>query len=120
MPRTRHTVLGAFTGMFYETADGNRLYLAHRTIRQVDRRRKAWLLEASTLDRCRDQGIAAVGVICRKNGARRVYLTHIDDFFGEHSFAVFGAVRQRGLPLACFRVDPIRSDRVVRAAIKLR
>lgn len=120
MIKTRHTVMGAFTGVFYETAAGNHLYLAHRTSRKIDRRRQAWLVEESVLNKCREQGITAVGVIWKKNGAKRIHLTHIDDFYGEHSFFKFDGVKYRGLPLVRFRVDPTKSEAVIKRSIRVR
>jgi hypothetical protein len=120
MPRTKHTVMGAFTGVFYETPAGNKLYLAHRTSRKIERRRQAWLIEESTLAKCRDMNIEAVGVIWRKNGAKRIHLTHINDFYGEHSFFKFDGVKYRGLPLVRFRIDPTKSEEIIKRSIRVR
>lgn len=118
MPQTRHTVLGAFHGVFYETAGGNVLYLAHKTRRQMVKH--AWPMEVSVLDKCRERGITVVGIVCRHEGRRDIWLTHIDDFFGPGSSFRFKDTKQRLLPAKLFRLDPAKSEKVIARRIRLR
>lgn len=118
--RQPHKVFGHFYGMFYETSTGKKLYLAHRKRKQIYELKWAWCIDLITLNKCRDLGVEAVGVIWRDAGKTKVHLTHIDDFFGPASFSHFGDTRQRGLPLKCFRVDPAKSAKIIEKIVKIR
>lgn len=121
MKKTYHTVNGKLFGCWYETAKGNRLYLAHRKAEDVCRKHHAWYIDVSTLERCRAEGIYAVGVVRRNGKDRLVWLTHVNDFFeSPHSFARFSSSRQRGLPLSRFRIDPGKNTKYIESAVKMR
>ena len=121
VPQVKHTINGKFFGMWYETDSGHKLYLAHRTKDQIQRSRNAWCLDVSLLEKCRANGVWAVGVIRREGKNRWVWLTHVDDFFDcPDSFPHFHKARQRGLPLSCFRLDPSRSAKYIELAVKIR
>lgn len=120
IPREENRIMGQLTGVFYETAGGNKLYLAHRTKRQIMRAKYAWCIEVSALQKCQAAGITAVGVLWKEGSKRMVHLTHIEDWDGPNSFPLFTHCKQRCLPLKCFRVDPARSEAVIAKAIKLR
>lgn len=120
MTRVRHTVNGRFNGIWYETEAGTKIYLAHRTRRDIDFKFNAWRLNVSLLEKAKAEGFA-VGVIYRHAGQVLTYLTNPDDFFtNPDSFACFDQARQRGLPLNQFRVDPTKSARQITVACKLR
>jgi hypothetical protein len=118
--RTPHKIMGAFSGMFYDGPNDQRLYLAHRKRREIHRLRHAWLINVSTLEKCRAEGYTVVGVRWRDKGKGYTHLTLLEDFFGPDSFFHFGDTKQRGLPLKCFRIDPSKSEKVIAAAVKLR
>lgn len=118
--RIPHLIMGRFYGMFYEEPSGRRLYLAHRKRSQIYFLKYAWCLDISTLDKCREQGVTAIGIRWKDKGKKYTHLTHIDDFFGPHSFFHFGETKQRGLPLKHFRVDPAKCAKVIGSAVKLR
>jgi hypothetical protein len=123
MPANRkpHTVNGRFFGVWYETAAGKRMYLAHRKAEDVYRLRHAWCIDVATLERARSDGVYAIGVVRRSGKDRLVWLTHVDDFFDSpHSFSHFGTSRQRGLPLSRFRIDPAKSAKFIESAVKMR
>ena len=119
MPRTLHKVLGAFHGIFYETEGGNLLYLAHKKHRQMIRP-YSWAIEVSVLDKCRAEGIDAVGIICKHEGKRMIWLTHIDDFYGPDSKFLFADTKMRVLPVKLFRIDPAKSEKVIARRVRLR
>ena len=114
-----HTVNGRFYGIFYTLPSGKRLYLAHRSPSQVYRERMAWCIDESTLIRCRDRGVEAVGVTLRVRGKVHVYLTALEDFYGPHSFSHFGDTLQRGLPLKRFRINPLSRYETIERIAKL-
>ena len=118
--RTENRLMGKLTGVFYETTGGSKLYLALRSKREIMRAKYAWCIEASALQKCRDAGITAVGVLWKDGSKRMVHLTHIDDWEGPNSFPLFTHCKQRCLPMKAFRVDPMRSEAVIAKAIKLR
>ena len=119
--REQHKVNGRFYGVYYETAGGFKIYLAHRQRKQIFRERYAWCIDVSTLERFRARGVKAVGVIVREAGKRLIWLTLLDDFFDSpYSFAHWGDTRQRGLPLSRFRIDPVSSDAAIAKAVRIR
>lgn len=121
MKKEKHTFNGKLQGIYYELDDGRKLYLAHRQRKHIYRQNNAWCLDVMTLDRIRNRGITAVGVIMRDAGQRLVWLTHIDDFYeSPHSFGHFFMSKQRGLPLSRFRVDPAKNFKVIEKSVKLR
>lgn len=121
MPSERHTINGKLVGVYYNTAKGNRLYLAHRKRADVYRRHNAWCFDTALLERLRGQGIAVVGVVRREGKLRLIWLTWLEDFFlSPHAFAHMHGCRQRALPLAHFRIDPNRSVAVIEAAMRVR
>lgn len=119
MVKEAHTVNGRFYGIFYTLPSGKRLYLAHRSPSQVYRERMAWCIDESTLIRCRDRGVEAVGVTLRVRGKVHVYLTALEDFYGPHSFSHFGDTLQRGLPLKRFRINPLSRYETIERIAKL-
>lgn len=118
--RELHKVAGKFYGVWYDTEGGNRLYLAHRKRDQILRDKNAWCIDIYTLERCREQGVKAVGVIVKSENMRLIWLTLVEDFFGPHSFSHFAHVRQRGLSLPQFRIDPLKSPKVIARSLKIR
>jgi len=118
--RELHKVAGKFFGVWYDTEGGHRLYLAHRTRDQIWREKNAWCIDIYTLERCREQGVKAVGVLVKEGGQRLVWITLVEDFFGEHSFSHFTHIRQRGLPLPRFRVDPMKSPEVIGKSLRIK
>ena len=118
--REMHKVAGRFYGVWYTTDAGHRLYLAHRKRDDIWREKNAWCVDIYTLERCREQGIHAIGVLIKDKGQRLVWLTHVEDFFGPHSFSHFAHVRQRGLPLPHFRIDPMKAPDVIARSLRIR
>lgn len=117
--RKAHTINGKFLGMWYETATGRKLYLAHRAAKDV--RNNAWCFDLATLERCKAEGFNVVGVVRRQGKVRLVWLTHVDDFFtSPHSFATYGTARERALPLPQFRIDPSKETKFIEIALRLR
>lgn len=120
--RDKRSVNGKLDGIFYETDAGTKVYLAHRESKQIHRERNAWCLDVRVLEKIRERGVWAVGVVRRLGKEKLVYLTHLDDFFDSpHSFAPpLVHSRQRGLPLSRFRIDPSKSEKFITSAVKLR
>ncbi|MDY7537534.1 hypothetical protein QN372_00065 [Undibacterium sp. RTI2.1] len=119
--REKHSVNGKLLGVWYESADGKKMYLAHRTQKQVYRERNAWCMDLSILERAKLRGVTAIGVVRKEGGQRLVWLTHINDFYDSpHSFSIFHGSRQLGLPMKRFRIDPLRSEVVINVAVKIR
>ncbi len=106
--------------MFYAGPGHQRIYLAHCRRSQVNRRKHAWCLDVSVLEKCRAEGVTAVGVLWKDKGRKMTHLTLLEDFFGPDSFFHFGDTKQRGLPLKCFRVDPAKCAKVIGSAVKIR
>lgn len=115
-----HSVNSRFYGAFYYLDNGQALYLAHRKRREVFQARNAWCIDLSTLNQIKARGIDTVGVVCKSGADKFFWITHVEDFFGIHSFGHFGDSRQRGLPLARFRLNPGIMTRHISKAIKVR
>lgn len=120
MARELHKVAGKFYGIWYNTEGGNRLYLAHRKRDQIFREKNAWCIDIYTLERCREQGVKAIGVLIKDGSQRLLWLTLVEDFFGAQSFSHFAHVRQRGLPLPHFRIDPMKSPKVIAKSLRIK
>jgi len=119
--REPHSVNGKLQGVWCETASGHRFYLAHRVNKQLHRVRNAWCIDLAILEKCRAQGITAVGVVRREGKKKLVWMTHVEDFFDTvNSFPYFTTCRQRGLPLNKFRIDPTKSAAFIESAVKMR
>lgn len=118
--REQHKVAGRFYGVWYTTQGGNRLYLAHRKRDAIWREKNAWCLDIYTLERCREQGVEVIGIIIKDGSQRLIWLTLVEDFFGPNSFSHFARVRQRGLPLPYFRVDPMKSAKVIAKSLRIK
>lgn len=114
-----HTINGRLDGKFY-TLPAGMIYLAHRNKRDIYRDRHAWCLHESTLRRCQELRVTAVGVLWKNRQTRLVHLSHIEDFYGPDSFFVFKGARQRGLPLKCFRIDTSNEETNLGKLIRLR
>lgn len=122
MPRVRHTLNGKLLGMFYTTAAGAQLYLAHRQMRHLNIKYNGWSIDTSTLNRCRTQGIRWVGVIARRNGRKNVWVTDVEDFFHpDKSFVTIGKTgRERGVRLKYFKLDPANDAEKIAAILPIR
>lgn len=121
--RIKHTVNGKLHGVWYETEEGSKLYLAHRKADEVYKCKAchAWCIDVSLLERCRAEGFHTVGIVRREGKNRLVWLTPLVDFFDSpHSFPRFKGTRQRALPLSKFRIDPAKSAKYIESAVKIR
>lgn len=110
--KVQHTVNGKLLGVFYELPDGRRLYLAHRTPRQMHKS-GAWCFADSLLRRCRNESVSAVGVILRHGKHGLIWLTGLDDLYGERSFYVFSRESERALPAKWFRISPTTNSQAL-------
>lgn len=115
-----HKVNSRHYGGFYYLDNGQAMYLAHRKRSEVFKAKNAWCLDLSTLNKIKDCGITTVGVVCKSGGDRYYWLTHVDDFFGFHSFAHFGDSRQRGLPLTRFKLNPGLIEKYIKRSMRVR
>ncbi|MFM0095584.1 hypothetical protein PQQ87_08225 [Paraburkholderia nemoris] len=115
-----HTVNGKFYGRWYHLDSGRIIYLAHRKEREIFQAKWAWCIDHRTLEQSRQRGCWAIGVIIKKEGKRQVWLTHVDDFYGEHSFRHRYETLQRGLPLSKFRVRPDTRAKAIERAMRIR
>ena len=115
-----HRVNGRFFGAWYSFDDGSGLYLAHRRLSQVYKKKTAWCLDRTTLEMTRDRGFKVVGVAVKQGKRVHYYMTPVDDFFGPHSFLNYDNMLQRGLPLNRFRITPSHVAANVARAIKIR
>lgn len=113
-----HNVNAKLDGKFYTTAAGT-IFLAHRRRRDIYQDKWAWCINESTLRRCRELNVVGVGVLWKDKQTRLVHLSHIEDFFGPSSFFVFKGVRQRALPLNCFRVITGNSETVLGKVVRI-
>jgi hypothetical protein len=120
MIRVPHTVNGEFAGMYYLDA-GSGVYLAHRRSRDVCRKTNAWLLDVAVLEKAKTAGAIAAGVVTGKGSSKKFWIALIDDFFSSpYSFARHEQTRQRGLPLAKFRVNPFSTIEYIEKTVKIR
>jgi hypothetical protein len=115
-----HKVNFKHCGAWYELDDGRGIYLAHRQKRHIVYKKNAWAIERIALEMTREKGYEAAGVVVKEGKKRLVWLTTIDDFFGEHSFSNSENILQRCLPLQRFRVTPDMIGENVNSAMNLR
>lgn len=118
--RRPHTINGNFYGLFYFLDSGKGIYLAHRRRKDVYRAKHAWTLDLVTLRECEALGVEYVGVVYRMKKDKYFYATPVENFFSKDSFYHFGATPQRGLPLACFQINPASDLKLISSAMKLR
>jgi hypothetical protein len=116
----QHKVGGKHYGCFYELPDGRYIYLAHRRYSQVYRKRIAWCLDCSTLNRAGDYAAVAIGVAVKEGKKTYYYLTRPEDFWGAHSFINPDNPAQRGLPLNRFTITPAHDPAYIATKMRLR
>lgn len=123
MERQRHMHNSRVIGVYYTTDAGHSIYLGHRQLRHLNRKFNAWTIDSGTLNRCRARGVTHVGIICRRNGVKHVWLSRLDDWFDpDGSFTTrskkFGV--ERGIRLKHFRVDPGNDFEKIGRALNIR
>lgn len=115
-----HTVNGRFYGGWYYLPSGQVIYVAHRKMREIYRKRHAWCIDRYTLEECVNRGVNFVAVAVRRGKKPAMFfLTPTADFFGPMSFEHIGDTRQRGLPLDAFRKNPSKSAAFIHSAMKI-
>lgn len=112
--------MGRFYGNFYYLSGDRAVYIAHRKRSEIFHKRTAWCIDVATLEECKALGIKYVGVVTQNSVGKFFYLTLLEDFYGEFSFAHFGETRQRGLPVMKFRFHPGLTVPVIEKAVKVR
>lgn len=117
---TEHKVNFQHNGRFYKLESGRGLYLAHRRLSQVYRKRNAWVLERLALETALDLDYEAAGVVVKVGKRKHFWVSPIEDFFGPHSFTHPQNPIQRCLPLNRFRLIPAMNMENVEAAMRLR
>jgi len=115
-----HKVNFKHCGGWYELEDGRGLYLAHRRMSHIYRKRNAWCIERLALEETITKGYIAAGVVVKDGKKKLFYLTNVEDFFGPDSFTNPQNILQRCLPLNKFRVTPSMRREVVDSAMRLR
>lgn len=115
-----HKVNFKHNGAWYELEDGRGIYLAHRRLSQVYRKRHAWALERLALEEAQERGYVAAGVVVKKGKRKLVWLTPIEDFFGPEAFTNPENPLQRCLPLNRFALIPMMLEENIEAAMRLR
>jgi hypothetical protein len=115
-----HKVNFKHCGAWYEMDDGRGLYLAHRQMRHIYKKRNAWCIERIALEDTIEKGYTGAGVVVKQGKRKLVWLTDVTDFFGPHSFSNPDNILQRCLPLNRFRIIPAMNMGNVEAAMKLR
>ncbi len=115
-----HKVNFKHSGAWYELDDGRGLYLAHRQMRHVYKKRNAWCIERIALEDTIAMGYGAAGVAVRQGKRKLVWITNVEDFFGPDSFTNPDNILQRCLPLNRFKVIPAMNLGNVEAAMRLR
>jgi hypothetical protein len=121
MPRQRHTLNGKLLGIWYETDAGNRVYLAHRQLRHLNRKYNGWSIDLGTLNKIRERGWKYAGVVCRRAGKVHIWITPVDDFFHpEKSFVTRSKIgTERGVRLTHFAIDPANNPGKIDAAFRI-
>lgn len=115
-----HTVNFKHAGAWYTLEDGRMLYLGHRQMRHIYKKRNAWCIERIALEQSREMGCTAAGIVVRQGKRKLVWATNVEDFFGPASFTNPDMILQRGLPMNRFIVVPSMFRENVEAAMKLR
>lgn len=115
-----HKVNFKHAGAWYTLEDGRVLYLAHRQMRHVYKKRNAWCIERIALEQSLEMGCEAAGVVVKQGKRKLVWVTPIEDFFGPGSFTNPDNILQRGLPMNRFRLVPSAFRENVEAAMRLR
>lgn len=83
-------------------------------------KQNAWGIERIALEDTKERDLKWAGVVVRQGKHKLVWLTAVDDFWGEHSFTNPENILQRCLPLNRFRLTPAMNREVIEAAIRLR
>jgi hypothetical protein len=119
--RERHTVNGKLFGIWYTTEKGNRVYIAHRQLRHLNKKYNGWSIGLSTLNKCREKGFECVGVVCRRGGKTHIWITRLDDFLNPATSFATRSVNgtERGVRLTHFRIDPANDSGKIDAAFKI-
>lgn len=123
MPRKQHIRNGRLLGVWYELPDGRKVYLGQRQMRHINRYYFGWTIDHGTLVRAKQNGVAYVGIVCRRKGKRHVWMSPIDDWFDDSkSFKTrskkFGA--ERGIRLNHFMIDPGFDAEKINASFRIR
>ena len=116
----QHRVNFKHCGAWYTLEDGRGIYLAHRQMRHVYKKRNAWGIERIALEDSKEQGFMGAGVVVKQGKRKLVWLTPIEDFFGPYSFTNPDNILQRCLPLNRFMLIPAMNRENVEAAMRLR
>lgn len=121
MVRVPHTVNGEFVGMFYYPESGGCLYLAHRSGRDVYRKKNAWLFDVAVLDKILQRPVTMIGVVTCKGSKKRFWITPVEKFVNSpYAVVLKEQVTRRGLPLTRFKINPSAELEYIEASVKLR
>lgn len=119
--KVKHSVNGKFYGMWYFFDSGVSVYLAHRKLREIYRKKSAWCIDTATLEEAKQKGVKFAGVVCRVGKDAHYYIAKVDDFFNSpYSFRHFGDTWQRGLPLSRFPINPASKPGYIASSMRLR
>lgn len=122
--RSLHSINGEPYGEWVRWPDGRACYVAYRTSRSKTtgpyKKRSAWLIDADTLMKAEQQGIDTIIVCWLRGKKRQFFATYRKDFFGPHSFGITLGLKQRGLPMVRFRINPGSDRSVIAATMNMR
>lgn len=122
--RVPHTINGKRMGTFYEFDGVTRLYLLiakGQKTKLYDFKTNSWRFNSLALNEARRKGCQYVGVLHSIGKKRLMYVTNIDDLYGEDSqLSSFGGVMQRTLSLELFMYNTTHQEAYIAKTIKIR
>lgn len=122
--RIPHTVNGKRMGTFYAFDGVVRLYLLitrGAKTKLLDHKNNAWRFNSLALNEARRRGCEYVGIMHCIGKQRFLYVTFIDDMYGEHSqLSSFGGVSQRCLSRERFRFNTTHQEAFIDKSVNIR
>ena len=122
--RTPHTINGKRIGTFYSFDGVTRLYLLiakGEKTKLYDFKTNSWRFNSLALNEARRKGCDYVGMLHSIGKKRLLYVTHIDELFGEKSqISSFGGVMQRTLSREFFWYNTTHTDAHIANSVNIR
>lgn len=122
--RVPHTINGKRMGTFYVFDGVTRLYLLiakGQKTKLYDFKTNSWRFNSLALNEARRKGCVYVGMLHSIGKKRLLYVTHIDDLYGEKSqLSSFAGVMQRTLSLELFRYNTTHQEAFIAKSVNIR
>lgn len=122
--RIPHTINGKRMGTFYAFDGVVRLYLIFAKgakTKLLDAKNNAWRVNSLALNEARRRGCEYAGVMHCIGKKRLMYVTAIDDFYGEHSIiSSFGGVQHRCLSRERFMFNTTHQEAYIDKSVNIR